>query len=61
MIGLIPLDTLPGWEPAADPTALQTLTVLLGIPTAIFAVILLLTMAPSWFHRGGDVAVRTDD
>jgi hypothetical protein len=32
---------------------------LLGVPLAIFAVILLLGMAPSWLNRGGDeVAVR---
>ncbi len=63
MFGLIPLKTLPGWPEAADPTAIQTLTVLLGIPAAIALVLLLLVMAPSWFHpgrRSDDPVVRKD-
>ncbi|MFT4226545.1 hypothetical protein [Micropruina sp.] len=50
MFGLIPLKTLPGWPEAADPTAIQSLTVLLGVPAAIALVLLLLVMAPSWFR-----------
>ncbi|HMQ36709.1 MAG TPA: hypothetical protein PKE46_01425 [Micropruina sp.] len=54
MFGLIPLETLPGWPEVADPTALETLTVLLGVPAAIALVILVLGMAPSWFRRSAD-------
>lgn len=64
MFGLIPLETqtLPGWPEAPTPTALDVVILLLGVPAAIFAVILLLTMAPHWFSRGGDhVAVRTEN
>jgi hypothetical protein len=62
MFGLNPLETqtLPGWESAATPTALDVVILLLGVPAAIFAVILLLTMAPHWFNKGGDeVATRS--
>jgi len=59
MFGLILLETLPGWPEAPDPTAIESLTVLIGIPAAIAAVVVLLIMAPTWFNRGGDeTAVR---
>jgi len=62
MKGLTPFETLPGWPAAPDPTAIESLTVLIGIPAAIAAVVLLLIMAPTWFSRGGDqVAVRQQD
>lgn len=64
MFGLLPLETqtLPGWQEAATPTAIEVVALLLGVPLAIFAVILLFTMAPHWFGKGGDeVAVRTED
>jgi len=63
MFGLILLETLPGWPAAPDPTAIESLTVLIGIPAAIAAVVVLLIMAPTWFNRGRDdqVAVRQQD
>lgn len=62
MFGLIPLKTLPGWPPVDDPTPIQTLTVLLGVPAAIALVLMLLVMAPSWFRpdRSADAVVRKD-
>lgn len=60
MFGLFPLETLPGWEVAQNPTALEAVTLYLGIPVAIFAVILLLGLAPSWFGKDDDQAVRSD-
>lgn len=60
---LLPLETqtLPFWETAPTPGIMETLAVLLGFPFAIFAVILLFGMAPSWFGKGGkEVAVRKD-
>jgi hypothetical protein len=61
MFGLFLLETLPGWEVAADPTVLEAVTLYLGIPAAIFAVILLLGLAPSWFGKDDEKAVRSDD
>ena len=63
MFGLLPLETqtLPGWQEAPTPTAIEVITLLLGVPAAIFAVILLLGMAPSWFSRGSEVDVRGND
>lgn len=62
MFGLLPLETLPGWEEAANPTVIETFMLLLGIPGAIFAVILLLLMAPSWLGRSGEQsATRSND
>lgn len=52
MIGLLPLETLPGWPEAANPTVIEVLTVLLGLPLALAAVIVVIGMAPSWFSRG---------
>ncbi len=63
MFGLLPFETetLPGWQTAANPSAIEVVGLLLGVPGAIFAVILLLGMAPSWFNKsGGEVAVRKD-
>ena len=51
MFGLLPLETLPGWPDAPDPSALEALTVLLGTPAAIALVILVFGMAPAWFRR----------
>lgn len=56
MFGLIPLETLPGWPEAPDPTVLETLALLIGLPAAAFAVLLLLNMAPSWFGNAKDAA-----
>ncbi len=61
MFGLIPLKTLPGWPEAPDPTAIESLVVLLGVPAAIAAVLLLLVMAPSWFRPDRSDAVARKD
>ncbi len=62
MFGLIPLKTLPGWPEAPDPTAIESLTVILGIPVALALVILVLGMAPSWFgaDRSETAVARKD-
>lgn len=49
---LLPLETLPGWPAAADPTALQTFGLLLGIPFVIGAVIAAPMLGRAWFARG---------
>ena len=51
MFGLIPLETLPGWPEAPDPTALEAAVLFLGVPGAIAAVILFFVMGPAWFRR----------
>lgn len=56
MFGLLPLETytLPGWPTVTDPTVIESLTVLVGVPVALALVILVLGMAPSWFRRSAD-------
>lgn len=56
MFGLTPLETLPGWPEAANPSALESLALFLGVPAAIFAVLVVLIMAPSWFGNARDAA-----
>ena len=59
MFGLIPLETLPGWPEAPNPSALEALAIFIGAPAAIFAVLVLLIIGPSWF--GGARAAATPD
>lgn len=56
MFGLIPLETLPGWPDAPNPSALESLALFIGVPAAIFAVLVLLIMAPSWFGNAREAA-----
>lgn len=35
---LVPLETLPGWPPVANPSALQTLGLLVGLPLAVIVI-----------------------
>lgn len=42
---LVPLDAMPGWPDAADPSALQVLGLLVGFPVLGFIVIALLAKA----------------
>lgn len=51
MFGLIPLETLPGWPEAPEPTLIEAFVLFLGIPGAITAVILLMIAGPSWIRR----------
>ena len=50
--GLLPLETLPGWPTVADPTLLQTLGLLAGIPLVVTLVIALLCFAPQLARAG---------
>ncbi len=49
---LLPLETLPGWPEAPNPSVVDALYILVGVPGAISLVILALVVAPSWFRRG---------
>lgn len=59
---LVPLETLPGWPEAQDPTALQTLGLLVLIPLGVSLVIALLAFGPSLTraNKGGGM-VQTRD
>ena len=45
---LIPLETLPSWPTAPDPSVLQNLTVFAFIPLGIAAVLTAVIMGPYW-------------
>lgn len=57
---LVPLETLPGWPEAQDPTFLQTLGLLVAIPVGIALVIALLAFGPSLAraNKGGMVQAK---
>lgn len=59
---LVPLETLPGWPEAQDPTWLQTLGLLVLVPVVIAGVIALLAHGPSLARasKGGGM-VQTKD
>lgn len=52
---MIPLDTLPGWPVADEPSLLHVLVILFAIPGAIALVVSVVGMARRWAH-GGDSA-----
>ena len=58
----LPLETLPGWPAAPDPSMVEVLFILLGVPALVAAVPTVLTLAPLWFRRSQgaskDVAVK---
>jgi hypothetical protein len=48
---LIPLETLPSWPAAPDPSVLQNLVVFAFIPLGIAAVLVAVIMGPHWARR----------
>ncbi|HEY5821978.1 MAG TPA: hypothetical protein VIT20_08375 [Propionibacteriaceae bacterium] len=36
---LVPLETLPGWPPVQNPSALEALGLLVGLPVLVFAIV----------------------
>lgn len=40
---LVPLETLPGWPPAPNPSALESLGLLIGVPALVFLIIAAIT------------------
>lgn len=51
-LALIPvLESLPGWPQEYDPSVLDILVVILGVPAGIAAVMALFIMGPTWLRR----------
>jgi hypothetical protein len=53
---LVPLETLSGWPPAENPTALQTLVLLVGFPILVFLIVIAINKIVQTIH-----ATRGDD
>jgi hypothetical protein len=45
---LLPLETLPSWPSAPDPSVMQMLTLTVFIPLIIAAVVTLFVLGPGW-------------
>jgi hypothetical protein len=58
---LVPLETLSGWPQAENPTALQSLVLLVGIPILVFLIVIAINKIVQTIHatRGDDP--RTSD
>jgi hypothetical protein len=56
---LVPLQTLPGWPAAPDPTPLQTLGILAGIPLLVIVIVFAIAKIGNTVQasRGTDVQV----
>ncbi|MBK8460228.1 MAG: hypothetical protein WAS07_12715 [Micropruina sp.] len=48
---LLPLETLPGWPTAPDPSLVEALVLLAGIPLGIGVVFMVAVMGPHWMRR----------
>ncbi|MEA4944504.1 MAG: hypothetical protein VB080_08705 [Propionicimonas sp.] len=48
---LTPLESLPGWMAVHEPSVLEFLVVILGVPAAIAAVFVALVMGPAWWRN----------
>ena len=57
----MPLETLSGWPPAENPTVLQTLVLLVGVPILVFLIVIATNKIVQTIHatRGDDP--RTSD
>ena len=57
----MPLETLSGWPPAENPTVLQTLVLLVGVPILVFLIVIAINKIVQTIHatRGDDP--RTSD
>ena len=57
----MPLETLSGWPPAENPTALQSLVLFVGIPILVFLIVIAINKIVQTIHatRGDDP--RTSD
>ncbi len=51
MLAMLPLETLPGWPEAPDPSLWMVLAILVAIPLAITIPVLLIHLGPTWFRQ----------
>lgn len=56
----MPLETLSGWPPAENPTVLQTLVLLVGVPILVFLIVIAINKIVQTMHarRGDDPRTR---
>lgn len=45
------LETLPGWPDVVEPSLMESLVILAGIPAAIAVVATVAIMGPQWFRQ----------
>jgi hypothetical protein len=58
---LVPLETLSGWPQAPDPSVLQVLGLLVGLPLLVFIIVVAINKIVTTAHaRRGDVVVASD-
>jgi hypothetical protein len=58
---LVPLETLSGWPQVPDPTILQVLGLLVGIPLLIFLIVIAIARIGTAAHaRRGDIIQASD-
>jgi hypothetical protein len=58
---LVPLETLSGWPAAPDPSALQVLGLLVGLPLLVFIVVIAIAKIGAAAHAGrGDIIDASD-
>lgn len=58
---LVPLETLSGWPQAPDPTVLQVLGLLVGLPLLVFIIVISISKIVTTAHaRRGDVVQVSD-
>ncbi len=58
---LVPLETLSGWPQVENPSALQVLGLLVGLPLLVFIIVIAINKIVTTAHaRRGDTAQATD-
>ena len=58
---LVPLETLSGWPQAPDPSVLQVLGLLVGLPLLVFFIVVAISKIVTTAHaRRGDIVQATD-
>jgi hypothetical protein len=58
---LVPLETLSGWPQAPDPTVLQVLGLLVGLPLLVFIIVISISKIVTTAHaRRGDIIQASD-
>ncbi len=58
---LVPLETLPGWPPAPDPSPLQVIGLLFGLPLLVMIIVTVLIKARSLAATGRGSSTKYTD